>query len=220
MNELVIQRKDEAVTTSLKVAEMFHKRHDLVLRDIRALDCSDEFRLLNFAESKYTNEQNKRLPMYYITKDGFTFLVMGYRGKKAAEFKEAYIKEFNKMESFLKEKTTSAWIETRYHGKITRKAETDMIQKLAAYAKEQGSANSDKLFITYTNLANKMCGIEGKGARDSASIYQLNNLSIYENLILQLIRGGMEQGLYYKEIYKLCKARCIQAREVAMIGGA
>lgn len=220
MNELVILRKEEAVTTSLKVAEMFHKRHDHVIRDIKNLDCSEEFTALNFGESKYKDTTGKYNPMYYITKDGFTFLVMGYRGKKAAEFKEAYIHAFNEMETILKEKATSAWLETRYHGKVTRKAETDMIKKLADYAISQGSTHSDRLYVTYTKLANKMCGLDGKGARESATICQLNNLSIYENLILQLIRSGMEQGMHYKEIYKICKTRCIQAQEIAMIGGA
>ena len=37
-----------------------------------------------------------------MTRDGFTFLVMGYRGKKAAQFKEAYIKRFNQMEQFIR----------------------------------------------------------------------------------------------------------------------
>ena len=37
-----------------------------------------------------------------MTRDGFTFLVMGYRGKKAARFKEAYIRRFNEMESFIR----------------------------------------------------------------------------------------------------------------------
>ena len=216
MNELVIQRKDEAVTTSLMVAKMFHKRHDHVLADIRRLDCSDEFRLLNFGESHYMNEQNHRQPMFYITKDGFTFLVMGYKGKKAAEFKEAYIREFNKMESFLKEKSTKAWLETRQQGKITRKAETDVIQELVEYAKEQGSTHSNMLYMTYSKLANNMCGIKG---RDNATTYQLNNLSIFENLILQMIRSGMKAGLDYKAIYQECKNRCVMAQEVAMIGG-
>ena len=39
-----------------------------------------------------------------MTKDGFTFLVMGYTGKKAAAFKEAYIKRFNEMEAELRKK--------------------------------------------------------------------------------------------------------------------
>ena len=215
MDELIIIKKDEAVTTSLKVAEMFHKQHNHVLRDIERLECSTDFRQSNFGQSYYKNEQNKRQPMYYITKDGFTFLVMGYRGKKAAEFKEAYISAFNKMESILKEKSTKAWLETREQGKLTRRAETDVIQDLVEYAKEQGSTHADMLYMTYSKLANAMCGIS---KRDHATTRQLNNLSIFENLILQMIRSGIEAGLNYKEIYKVCKDRCVQAQQIAMIG--
>ena len=93
---------DTARANSLIVARMFERRHDNVLRDIKTLDCSDEFRRLNFEESSYINEQGKKQPCVNMTRDGFTFLVMGYRGKKAARFKEAYIKRFNEMESFIR----------------------------------------------------------------------------------------------------------------------
>lgn len=93
---------DTARANSLIVAQMFERRHDNVLRDIKTLDCSDEFRRLNFEESSYINEQGKKQPCVNMTRDGFTFLVMGYRGKKAARFKEAYIKRFNEMESFIR----------------------------------------------------------------------------------------------------------------------
>lgn len=46
-----INKKDTTVVTSLDVAETFEKRHDHVLRDIKELGCSDEFRLSNFGES-------------------------------------------------------------------------------------------------------------------------------------------------------------------------
>lgn len=215
MSVLITIRKDQAVTSSLKVAEMFHKRHDHVLRDIKALDCSGNFRLTNFGESRYKNEQGHYQPMYYMTKDGFTFLVMGYRGKKAAEFKEDYIKAFNLMETSLKEKQTSTWLETRQQGKLTRKAETDVIKELVEYAKTQGSTHSNMLYMTYSKLANSMSGIEN---RETATVKQLNNLSIFENLILQMIRAGIEKGMNYKAIYQVCKERCVQAKEIAMIG--
>ena len=93
---------DTARANSLIVAQMFERRHDNVLRDIKTLDCSNEFRRLNFEESSYINEQGKKQPCVNMTRDGFTFLVMGYRGKKAARFKEAYIRRFNEMESFIR----------------------------------------------------------------------------------------------------------------------
>lgn len=92
---------DTARANSLMVAKMFEKDHNKVLRDIRELDCSESFRLSNFGQSTYKNEQGKKQPCYNMTRDGFVFLVMGYRGKKAAQFKEAYIKRFNQMEQFI-----------------------------------------------------------------------------------------------------------------------
>ena len=103
MEALVLTNKTgKDVTTSLLIAEKFGKDHKNVLRDIQDLDCSPEFSRLNFEQSNYVNDRGKIYPMYEITKDGFSFLVMGYTGTKAAEFKEKFISEFNKRESLLK----------------------------------------------------------------------------------------------------------------------
>ena len=101
------ERKDKAFCSSLQVAQEFVKRHDNVLADIRNLDCSDEFRLLNFQEIRRTVDlgdgRTRRDPMFLMTRDGFIFLTMGYRGKKAGAIKEAYIKRFNDMEQFIRD---------------------------------------------------------------------------------------------------------------------
>lgn len=95
------------VTTSLKVASKFGKEHKNVLRDIESLSCSTGFRRLNFELSfnirELPNGGHKNDPYYEMTKDGFTFLVMGYTGEKAGEFKEMFIAEFNKREMMLKD---------------------------------------------------------------------------------------------------------------------
>lgn len=104
MTDLVFKgQNDQVLTNSLLVAEKFGKEHSKVMRDIENLSCSNEFRAANFGVSSYISLQNKELPMYVITKDGFSFLVMGYTGKKAGLFKEEYIKAFNTMERSLKE---------------------------------------------------------------------------------------------------------------------
>lgn len=100
--DIVSERNGKPVTTSRKIAEVFEKEHYNVLRDIESLDCSEEFNALNFELVKYKDKKGEKRPEYIITKDGFVFLVMGYRGKKAAAFKEAYIKQFNAMEDFIK----------------------------------------------------------------------------------------------------------------------
>lgn len=96
-----VDNHDVARANSLIVAQMFNKEHKNVLADIKNLDCSSEFSRLNFKPSNYTDERGKRQPCFEMTRDGLVFLVMGYRGKKAAQFKEAYIKRFNQMETFI-----------------------------------------------------------------------------------------------------------------------
>lgn len=103
----LFESKGAVFCSSRQVAETFGKRHANVLRDVQELDCSDNFRELNFEFSSYASEQKKKLPLVYMTKDGFTFLVMGYRGKRAAAFKESYIQRFNDMERFIKNMLTA-----------------------------------------------------------------------------------------------------------------
>lgn len=93
-----------AVTTSLAIADYFTKRHDDVLKRIRNLECSPDFTARNFAASEYTDSTGRKLPSYLITRDGFAFLAMGFTGKRAAQFKEAYITAFNAMERGLQVK--------------------------------------------------------------------------------------------------------------------
>ena len=102
-----VDNYDTARVDSLFVAELFEKNHKEVLRDIRKITAStsglsEEFRQRNFAPSSYRNQQNKKQPCYFLTRDGFTMLVMGYTGQKAMQFKELYIKRFNEMESMIK----------------------------------------------------------------------------------------------------------------------
>jgi len=102
VGDLVIIENGQAVTDSLTVAQVFGKEHARVMRDIRELGCSEEFRVGNFAESSYVNQQRREMPLYYMNQKAFTLLVMGYTGPKAMGFKERYINEFERMENELR----------------------------------------------------------------------------------------------------------------------
>lgn len=102
MDNLVITSHGKDVTTSLIIAQTFGKNHKDVLRDIESMACSEEFNRRNFALISYPDKYGRSQPMYEITKDGFSFLAMGYTGEKAAKFKEDFINEFNKREALLK----------------------------------------------------------------------------------------------------------------------
>jgi anti-repressor protein len=99
--KLVYIDNKRPITDSLIIAETFGKEHRNVLRDIRDLECSKEFSLLNFEQTTYTALNGQAYEKYLITQDGFSFLVMGYTGKEAARFKEMYINEFNLMKNEL-----------------------------------------------------------------------------------------------------------------------
>lgn len=110
MNELVFRGENGTpMTTSYLIAETFGKEHNKVCRDIEKLECSEDFQSANFGVSfkirELPNGGHKQERYYNITRDGFTFLAMGYTGKKAAEFKEKYIAAFNAMEQQLKQGT-------------------------------------------------------------------------------------------------------------------
>jgi Rha family phage regulatory protein len=106
MERSLVKVKDgKLITTSRLIAMKFEKEHFDVLKAIRNLECSDEFRERNFAfiESQGVAWSPVIKNNYYeITRDGFSFLVMGFTGKLAAKFKEEFIHAFNQMEERIK----------------------------------------------------------------------------------------------------------------------
>lgn len=122
MNDLIILSDNKALTTSLKIAEYFEKRHANVLRDIKNViselkKCSSENSKLSFQNnenmnfkdgtiefifSEYKVEDNvKNYSMYYLSRDAFMLLVMRYKGEKALTLKLSYINAFNKMQDYI-----------------------------------------------------------------------------------------------------------------------
>lgn len=214
MKELVSIKREQVVCDSLQVAEKFGKRHKHVLDSIYKLMAENSAVLKMFFEGKYKGKNGATYPMMYITRDGFSLLVMGFTGTKALEWKLKYIEAFNKMESMLYERRTVTWQETRQIGKLTRRSETDTIKQLVEYAKTQGSQHADKLYMTYSRLANKYAGIT---SRDEATIMQLNRLAMIEGIIANVIAAGIAAGRHYKEIYLDCKARLEMFADVAYL---
>lgn len=105
MNQLVIMKDKQAVTSSLQVAEVFDKQHKHVMEAIKnKLNSAENSAQYNsmFAEGVYKDKSGKSNPMYYMNRDGFAFIVMGFTGHKADNFKLQYIKAFNEMEDQVK----------------------------------------------------------------------------------------------------------------------
>ncbi|PKX64881.1 phage regulatory protein [Lactiplantibacillus plantarum] len=101
MNDLVIMKDKQAVTSSLRVADTFGKQHKHVLESIDKLVAENPATKSMFATGTYDN-RGKQYPMYYMNRDGFTLLAMGFTGTKALKFKLQYIEAFNSMEEQVK----------------------------------------------------------------------------------------------------------------------
>lgn len=100
----LVARMGKVFANSRDVAEHFGKRHADILRAIDNVECSAEFSQRNFAswETPHPTVKGRTIRAVDMTKDGFTFLVMGFTGKQAAPFKEAYIQRFDEMEEELR----------------------------------------------------------------------------------------------------------------------
>lgn len=226
MNELIEVRGNEAVCTSLDVAERFHKRHDNVLRIIgdllkievvkNATINEPQIGLVKmFSKSTYKDAKGETRPMYYMNRDGFSLLVMGFTGKDALEWKLKYINAFNQMEKLLYEKQTTTWIDQRNNNKAIRRSETDAIKLLVEYAELQGSEHATRYYTIFSKLADKAVGITD---RNLATVIQLAQLIIAESLIKAQIESDIANGVYYKDIYNNCKNR-LAMMNMLQIGG-
>lgn len=216
MYELIELKRDEIFTNSKIIANGTNNKHESIVSIIQKYwgDISD-FGKIEFSDFKSGNLKGGRPErIYYLNEEQATFVITLLRNSKnVVKFKKELVKQFYAMRRFLLEKQTKQWNDTRISNKQNRIKETDVIQKLIGYAKEQGSEHSEKLYIVYTKLAKKVVN----GKRDFISINDLNNLTLVESIILQTIEIDMSMNVPYKDIYKDCKNRIEQFMNIAYI---
>ncbi|MEZ3506859.1 MAG: Rha family transcriptional regulator [Lachnospiraceae bacterium] len=219
--DLVMMRGKNAVCGSVDVAEHFGKRHDTIIRAVDNLLKSDEIKdfapqncgAKMFWKSSYES-RGRQYPMYYMNRDGFSILVMGFTGKQAIEWKIKYIGAFNRMEQLLAQKQTEVYRDTRAYQKEIRKQEADAIKCLVEYAQDQGSRNADRYYLLLSKLADRTAGVED---REQATLEQLGILALAENIIARCIAAGTAGQMAYKDIYRECRHKLEQFREAACI---
>ncbi len=110
MDLVIINSKKEAVTTSRLLADKFHKRHDNLLAKIEQLKTEDKevFTALKIKGSHYIDDSGKRNKEYQLNRDAYAFFAMGFTGKQANKFKIEFIRAFNEMETWIKERLTAS----------------------------------------------------------------------------------------------------------------
>lgn len=108
MNELVFKNEyGYLVTDTLKIAEIFGKRHDNVMIGVRKqvdklIEAGEkDFTDLNFEVSDYIDSTGRNLMKYNMTENGFTLIAMSYNTIEAMKFKVMFINEFKRMKEHI-----------------------------------------------------------------------------------------------------------------------
>nr|DAN47124.1 MAG TPA: KilAC domain protein [Caudoviricetes sp.] len=180
MTDLVIRsQQGRDVTTSLIVAEVFGKEHSKVCRDIENLSCSESFNAANFGVISYIDSRGREQKAYEMTKDGFSFLVMGYTGEKAGQFKEAFINEFNRREMMLK---SDDYILARSQEILHNRLQ--MAEKQLEAQRAELEAAAPKVAFANAMLASKNSCLVG----ELAKIISQNGYTIGQNRLFQWLR--------------------------------
>lgn len=214
MNDLVVMHNNVPMVSSQLVAEKFDKVHAKLVRDIENLHCSEGFKSANFGKCNFKNKMNREYEGYMMTRDGFSFLCMGFTGKKAAEWKEAYINAFNAMEKqLLQQQDSLEWKQARLQSKSARRSFTDVVKQFVDYATEQGSKSAVMYYTNITKMEYAALELTEKGQklpkdfRDTLDCMDLCFLATAEQVAKNSLQQGMDLGLHYKEIYQLAKER-------------
>ena len=146
MNELVYLKNDEAVCDSLQVAEKFGKEHKNVLQSIDNLIAENSAVKIMFKISSYKSGNGQSYRKFYMNRDGFSLLAMGFTGREALEWKLQYIRAFNQMENFIREKSTQMWVEPEKQESLLEKQKPIQSRNLLSMQRDR-AATMQKCFI-------------------------------------------------------------------------
>lgn len=157
---------------------------------------------------------------------------MGFTGKKAAKWREFYIKAFNDMEREIhrrihdrERQLTLDWKEARENGKIAHRIATDAIQEFCEFAKGQGSKNYKFYYKALTERIYDAIIIPGgnkeiierkkllkkDNGRDTLSLDEIIKIELMEKLVLaKVIKEIKGNNGPYKDLYPILKEKILQ----------
>ncbi|MEK5277650.1 MULTISPECIES: Rha family transcriptional regulator [Paenibacillus] len=206
MNELVKVKGSDVFTDTLIIAEGIQRKHDSVTKLIKRYK-NDFEELGKVGLTVRASGSGQKQNVYELNETQAVFiLTLMDNSLMVRKFKKELSRQFVTLRHLLLERQSSEWLQTRKHGKLVRRQETDVIAELIVYAKKQGSKNADMLYMNYSKLVNSLVDIKA-GQRELATEKVLSVIALIEDLILNTVQEEMSAGVYYKEIYQHCKAK-------------
>lgn len=211
MSQLIVIKKQDKeeipVTTSKLISERVQVKHKNVIELIQ----THEKRLEKFGRVAFETETlntkggKQETKFYFLNEQQATLLVTFMKNTDiVADFKVELVKQFFAMRQILMQKQTSIWQETRQLSKGYTKELNDTIKEFVEYARSQGSKSADKYYVHFSKLCNKTASI-GDGQRDFTEMKNLRNQTLIIEIIEQILKDSMQNGMFYKDIYVECK---------------
>jgi phage regulator Rha-like protein len=137
------------------------------------------------------------------------------------DFKERLAKEFveqrNWMSNAIQQRENPDWQNVRRDGKLVYRQKTDIVKHFVDYATEQGSKHAQMYYSNLANMENSALFYleqKYKNLREVLTIKQLMQVSTADDVIEKALQEGMDQGLHYRDCYKLAKKRIITFAEI------
>ncbi len=195
----------EAEAKRGKFAELEHKDLLKVIRD----EFSEEINERKISLVEYKDKKGEKRPMFLLTLNQAKQVLL----RESKYVRRAIIHYIEVLEQAILDKAKSEWLLTRQQGKLVRREETDAIQVLIEYAKSQGSEHSNNLYMIYSKLVNSLVGIKAN-SRDRVDFGILMLIRQLEDIFTKIILNSMENKIYYKEIYQICKKQGIQFMQI------
>lgn len=178
----------------------------------------EHYTLLDIIRDEFSEEirDGKILESFYTAKTGngtirkYDMFILTYNQAKQVLLREskfvrrAIIHYIEVLEQAIIDKNKSEWLLTRQQGKLVRREETDAIQNLIEYAKQQGSQHADNMYMSYSKLVNSLVGIKAN-SRDKVDFEILSRIRMLEDMFTKIILNSIDDDISYKEIYQKCK---------------
>lgn len=195
----------EAEAKRGKFVELEHKDLLKVIRD----EFSEEINERKISLVEYKDKKGEKRPMFLLTLNQAKQVLL----RESKYVRRAIINYIEVLEQAIIDKAKNEWLLTRQQGKLVRREETDAIQVLIEYAKSQGSEHSNNLYMIYSKLVNSLVGIKAN-SRDKVDFGILMLIRQLEDIFTKIILNSMENKIYYKEIYQICKKQGIQFMQI------
>jgi phage regulator Rha-like protein len=215
--EIVTIQRNEPRSSSWILKDGFEVEHRAVTKLIKKYKSEfEEFGIIASGMQKRIKGSGRPAKIFLLNEEQTYFLgTLLPNTKTVRRFKLILVKNFSIAKGFLYQrriqKNDPVLIAQRKSGKITRRIETDTIKEFVEYATNQGSTSANRYYANITKMQNKaLFLLEQKfkiNLRDVLNLNQLATIDVADAIVSKAIKEGMQDGLYYKDVYKLAKAR-------------